>query len=180
VIGDAAVGNELPGRAYPPLPRPEPHWPALATVVVAIALQLLLPRRLTAGPSWLLPVLEALLLVGLIVMGPRRLVGEHKRRRQLALSITAIVSIANVISLIMLSHLLLHRRVSSGDRLIVSGVLIWLTNVLIFGLWYWEADRGGPGRRAAGPDGPPDCRFVQMTAVRSHPANWRPMFLDYV
>ena len=101
-------------------------------------------------------------------------------RRRIALTITAVVSIANVISLVLLSHLLLHRTVSNGDRLIVSGVLIWLTNVLIFGLWYWEADRGGPGRRAAGTDGPPDFLFPQMTDDRIHHPNWRPEFVDYL
>ncbi len=179
-ISGGAVSDQLQGRTYPPPPRPEPLWPALLTVLVAIALQLLLPRRLTAGPAWLLPVLEALLLVGLIVFSPRRLEGEHALRRRLALAITATVSIANVISLVLLSHQLLHRNVSSGDRLIVSGVLIWLTNVLIFGLWYWEADRGGPGRRAAGRDAQPDFLFAQMTDDRIQPAGWRPEFVDYL
>ena len=48
-------------------------------------------------------------------------------------------------------------------------MLIWLTNFLIFGLWYWEIDRGGPGRRAAGHDGPPDFLFPQMADDRIEP-----------
>ncbi len=179
-IGGQAVSNDLPGRAYPPPARPEPRWPSQVTVLAAIALQLLLPDRLTAGPTWLLPVLEGVLLVGLTILSPRRLEGEHLLRRRIALTITAVVSIANVISLILLSHLLLHRTVSEGERLIVAGVLIWLTNVLIFGLWYWEADRGGPGRRAAGNDGPPDFLFPQMTDDRIQPEDWRPEFMDYL
>ena len=62
----------------------------------------------------------------------------------------------------------------------MAGALIWLTNVLIFGLWYWEADRGGPGQRAAGLDGPPDLLFPQMSDDRIEPEDWRPGFIDYL
>ena len=59
-------------------------------------------------------------------------------------------------------------------------MLIWLTNFLIFGLWYWEIDRGGPGQRAAGHDGAPDFLFPQMTDDRIEPRDWRPSFIDYL
>ena len=72
---------------------------------------------------------------------------------------TAVVSLANIYSLALLCHYLLHHNVSHGRQLIVAGSLIWLTNVVIFALWYWETDRGGPGQRAAGRDGPPDFLF---------------------
>jgi uncharacterized membrane protein len=149
-------------------------------VIGAIALQLLLPPRLTAGPSWLLPVLEAMLLVTLGILTPRHLVGEHRTRRRLMLVLTGIVSLANVISLALLTHQLLHHRVVDGRRLIISGVLIWLTNVLIFSLWYWESDRGGPGLRAGGQDDEPDFLFPQMNDDRIQPAGWRPQFIDYL
>jgi uncharacterized membrane protein len=178
--GAQILASPLPGRAYPPPGKPEPVWPSLLTVVAAIALQVLLPERLTAGPSWLLPALEGLLIVGLAVLTPRRLAGEHPQRRRLALLITAIVSIANAASLALLSHELLHRNVVNGRGLIVAGVLIWLTNVLIFALWYWEVDRGGAGRRAAGHDGPPDLLFPQMNDDRIQPSDWRPQFVDYL
>jgi len=149
-------------------------------VLFAIALQLLLPKRLTAGPRWLLPALEGALLVGLAMASPRQLEGEHRTRRRLALGLTALVSAANITSLALLSHQLLHHGSPNGRQLIVSGALIWLTNVLIFGLWYWETDRGGPGRRAAGCDGPPDFLFPQMNDDRIEPADWRPQFIDYL
>ena len=59
-------------------------------------------------------------------------------------------------------------------------MLIWLTNFLIFALWYWELDRGGPGRRAAGHDAAPDFLFPQMTDDRIEPVQWRPVFIDYL
>jgi uncharacterized membrane protein len=169
-----------PGRPYPPPPASEPFWPAQATILAAIALQLLLPARLTVGPSWLVPALEGILLLGMFMATPRQLEHEHRRRRRAALSLTAFVSIANIYSLAALTHLLLHSNVSNGHELIVSGVLIWLTNFLIFALWYWETDRGGPGRRAAGHDGQPDFLFPQMTDDRIEPLFWRPKFIDYL
>jgi uncharacterized membrane protein len=172
--------NAAVGRHYPPPARPEPFWPALATVLAAIALQLLLPKRVTVRPTWLLPALEGALLFGLAVSTPKVLEREHRARRRLALSLTAFVSAANVTSLVLLTHELLNHNLHSGRRLITAGVLIWLTNVLIFGLWYWETDRGGPGKRAAGHDGPPDFLFVQMNDDRILPADWRPQFVDYL
>ena len=168
------------GRPYPPPPAPESRWPAQLTVLAAIGLQLALPDRLTVGPSWVLPTLEALLLVGLFVITPHRLEEEHPTRRRVALALTAVVSAANVYSLAALTHYLLHHHVIEGHLLIGSGVLIWLTNFLIFALWYWELDRGGPGVRAAGNDGPPDFLFPQMSDDRVEPLNWRPRFVDYL
>src|SRR5262249_8421885 len=170
----------LPGRPYPPPPAPEPLWPAQATVLGAIALQLLLPDRLTVGPSWLIPALEGALFVGLSRTSPRRLEHEHPRRRWLAIGLVAFVGAANVYSLGALAHYLLHHHVAEGRGLIVSGSLIWLTNFLIFALWYWEMARGGPGRRAAGRDGAPDFLFPQMTDDRIQPDGWRPGFVDYL
>lgn len=167
-------------RPYPPPPSPEPFWPAQATVLAAIGLQVALPERLTAGPTWLIPTLEGALLIGMFFATPRQLEREHPVRRRAALFLTALVSGANVYSLYALSHLLLRGKVSSGHELIVSGMLIWLTNFLIFGLWYWEMDRGGPGRRAAGHDDAPDFLFPQMSDDRIEPRDWRPRFVDYL
>ena len=149
-------------------------------MLATIVLQLSLPQRLTAGPTWLVPSVETVLLVGLSVATPRKLVHEHTRRRRAALSITALLSAANVFSLVELSHYLLHHDVTKGRELIGAGVLIWLTNFMVFSLWYWELDRGGPGVRAAGHDGPPDFLFPQMSDDRIEPLEWRPRFIDYM
>jgi uncharacterized membrane protein len=171
------------GRPYPPPPEPEPFWPAQLTVLAAIGLQVALPERLTVGPTWLVPTLEGVLLIGLFFATPKQLEGEHPRRRRVALVLTALVSAANVYSLAALTHFLLHHTSTikgEGRDLIISGMLIWLTNFLIFALWYWEMDRGGPGKRAAGHDGPPDLLFPQMTDDRIEPRDWRPKFIDYL
>jgi uncharacterized membrane protein len=167
-------------RPYPPPAASEPFWPAQLTVLTAIALQLLLPARLHVGPTWLVPALEGGLLLGMFMATPRELEHEHPLRRGTALGLTAFVSAANIFSLGALTHYLLHHSVENGRELIISGVLIWLTNFLIFGLWYWEIDRGGPGKRAAGHDEAPDFLFPQMTDDRIEPIAWRPMFFDYL
>jgi uncharacterized membrane protein len=169
-----------PGRRYPPPGVPEPFWPVEATILAAILLQLTLPERLTVGPAWLVPGLEGILLVGMLFATPRMLEFEHPRRRLVVLSMTGFVSAANIYSLAVLSKFLLHHVVKSGDELIIAGVVIWLTNFLIFGLWYWELDRGGPGKRAAGHDEAPDLLFPQMSDDHIEPLDWRPKFIDYL
>jgi uncharacterized membrane protein len=149
-------------------------------VVAAIGLQLSLPDRLSPGTRFVLPALEVVLLVGLLTATPRKLEGHHTVRRRVAIGLVALVSLANVVSLSLLIHLLLHHRPVGGRALIIAGMLIWLTNFMIFGLWYWEIDRGGPGHRAAGEDGPPDFLFPQMTDDSVQPPQWRPVFLDYL
>jgi uncharacterized membrane protein len=147
---------------------------------LVIGLQLALPEGVTAGPRWLLPALEVVLLGGLWLGTPTELRLQHKGRRRLALALTIVVSAANIANLVLLSHELLHRSLSNGRGLIVGGTFIWLTNVMVFALWYWETDRGGPAIRAAGEDRAPDFLFVQMNDDRIQPADWRPQFIDYL
>jgi uncharacterized membrane protein len=169
-----------PGRPYPPPPESEPFWPAQLTVLAAIGMQLALPERLTAGPSWLVASMEGVLLLGMFIFTPNVVEDEHLWRRRVALTLTALVTAANVYSLAALAHFLLHHSVSDGRRLIVSGMLIWLTNLLICALWYWEMDRGGPGKRAVGRDEAPDFLFPQMSDDQIEPRDWRPKFIDYL
>jgi uncharacterized membrane protein len=176
----APAGLGSAGRSYPPPPDSEAFWPAQLTVLAAIVVQVLLPERLAAGPAWLVPSFEGALLIGMFVVTPNVIEEEHPRRRRIALSLTAFVSLANIFSLGELMHLLLNHKVSDGRGLIFAGVLIWITNLLIFALWYWEMDRGGPGKRAMGADGPPDFLFPQMSDDRIEPRGWRPKFIDYL
>jgi uncharacterized membrane protein len=162
---------------YPPPPRDEPFWPARLTILVAIGLQFPLPDRVTAGPAWLLPALEIALCVGLAIATP----GSFQQLpREAALALTGLVSAANATSLGLLIHALLYHQESNGRGLVVAGGLIWLTNILIFAMWYWELDRGGPARRAAGRDRAPDFLFPQLNDDAIQPRNWRPRFLDYL
>jgi uncharacterized membrane protein len=167
-------------RPYPPPAEPEPFWPAQAAILGAIALQVALPDRLAVGPRWLVPSLEGVLLIGLFFATPNVLEYEHPRRRRAAIGLIAFVTAANIYSLGALTHYLLHHNVNKGSELIKAGTLIWLTNFVIFGLWYWEMDRGGPGKRASGNDLAPDFLFPQMSDDTIEPRDWRPKFIDYL
>jgi hypothetical protein len=107
--------------------------------VVAIGLQVALPDRLFVFSRWILPPLEMAMLLALLFGAPLRLQGPHSRRHRLMLTTTILASAGNGIALIELCHLLLSQHVVKPHQLIIAGTLIWLTNVLIFSLWYWDA-----------------------------------------
>jgi hypothetical protein len=156
----------------------DPYLTPQLVVAAAIVLDLALPEKITIGPSWLLPAFEGLLLVGLSMVSGRPNVRHSPVRRKFALGLIGLVSTVNTVSLILLCHYLLRGRSESGRDLILAGVVLWVTNVLLFGLWFWELDRGGPLVRQSDP-GPPDFLFPQMT----EPAlaeGWSPNMIDYL
>jgi hypothetical protein len=159
-----------------------PYIGAELLVLAAILLDLGLPERLTLGPTWLLPSVEALLLVGLVVASREHEFTPSIRRRQLALGMIGLVSAVNVWSLGLLVHELLQGRIeaSLGHALILAGVVLWGTNVMLFGLWYWELDRGGPAERAHRTGSAPDFMFPQMTNPELASEGWTPGLLDYL
>jgi uncharacterized membrane protein len=159
--------------------RTEPFWQAQAALVGAVTLYLTLPSKLIFGPGWLMPAVELLLIMGLWLDRPRVDRVGAKRERTIVLVLLAMVTITNVGSLELLVHYLLHGGKAGGRPLILSSIVIWLTNVALFALWFWQLDRGGPDRRARGEDGDPDFLFVQMTEP-SLAKDWSPSFLDYL
>ena len=95
------------------------------------------------------------------------------------LVLLGMVAIANFVSLELLVHYLLHGGKAGGRPLILAAVVIWLTNLAVFALWFWQLDAGGPDKRARGSDDQPDFLFPQMTEPRFGD-DWRPSFLDYL
>ncbi len=162
------------------LERGDPFWPAQLAVAAAIALNLGLADRVSVGPTWLLPSVEGLLLVALVVIAPARATSHTGRRRRFALFVIGFVSLTNVVSLGQLVHYLVNGGKAGGHALIVSGVVLWATNVLLFAVWYWEMDRGGPVARFLDPKALPDFQFPQMENRELAPPGWRPGFLDYL
>jgi hypothetical protein len=96
------------------------------------------------------------------------------------MGLIALVSADNIFSLVGLSNHLINGGLHNGRLLIASGAVLWLTNVLLFGLWYWELDRGGPAAREGAIDRIPDFLYPQMTEERWAPIDWRPSLLDYL
>jgi hypothetical protein len=158
-----------------------PFWGPQAIVAAALLLDLALPAKLTIGPSWLLPSVEGLLLLGFVISSPHPRLHLSPLRRHVAIFLIALVSAVNMFSLALLCHYLLHGHTENGRRLIFSGIVLWGTNVLLFALWYFELDRGGPIARAMREDRYPDFLFVQMTdAERYAPEGWKPRLVDYL
>ena len=157
-----------------------PFLPGQATVLAAVLLDLGLSEKLTLGPRWLLPGFEGILVIGLMIATPRPGFKHSSLRRQFALFLIGLVSAVNLFSLILLVHYLLHGGTADGRTLIGSGAVLWGTNVLLFGLWYWELARGGPLRRMLVADARPDFLFPQMTEKKIAPKGWIPGLIDYL
>ena len=158
----------------------EPRWPASLALIAALVLYLTLPERLTIGPGWIIPALEAALLIALMVTAPYRHPEEVRLVRFSSLLLIGLINLANVTSLALLVHVVLSGQPASGRQLIFSGLQIWLTLVLVFALWYWELDRGGPALRGHDGERDPDFLFPQMATPELKQPSWMPRFLDYL
>jgi hypothetical protein len=161
------------------------HDPFLGPQLVvlgALLLDLSLPGKLTLGPYWLLPAVEGALLLGLSLSAPHPGARRSPLRRQVAMVLIGLVSAVNALSLVLLVHFLLHHgtKPEQGRPLILAGIVLWVTNVLLFGLWYWWLDRGGPIERALNADARPDFLFPQMSETKYAPPNWTPGLVDYL
>ena len=157
----------------------EAHWPASLALLLCAGLFVLLPNRLSVGPKWLLPILVILPLIPLSARRHRH-PNDAPWVRNLCVSLIALVTVANMISVGLLVVRLLNAHVSQGRQLIFSAVSIWLTNVIVFGLWLWEMDRGGPHMRAGSDTLMPDIQFPQMENPSLAPSDWHPRFHDYL
>ncbi len=155
----------------------EPFWQAQAALIGALILYLTLPNKFVVGPKWLMPGFELLLIGGLWLDRPRRDRAEAQRERRVVLVLLALVALANFVSLELLVHYLLKGGKAGGHPLLLSSIVIWLTNVSVFALWYWQLDRGGPDRRARGQSAAPDFQFTQDAEPGS---GWMPTFVDYL
>jgi hypothetical protein len=158
----------------------EPFWEAQLAVLVTIASYVALPARLTVGPRWLVPSLEGVLLFGLVISTPYLHHTQAPARRRITIGLIAVVSAANFTAEGLLLHYLLKGGGKGGRTLVFSAAQIWITNVAVFGLWFWEVDRGGPHRRTALEPRAPDFLFPQMDAQQRSLRDWRPAFLDYL
>ena len=162
--------------------KPEPRWQALLAILAVGAIYLALPRDLTVVPPWALPTLIVGLLIPTVVShrtGPRAL------NRILGIIINGITTIALITSVALLIRALPSHK-EAPLQLLLSGGLLWLTNVIVFALWYWRLDGGGPTERHEHKRfGSCSFLFPQMQVPRDERAQfecrqWRPVFVDYL
>jgi len=136
---------------------------------------------LTHDPKFDVPLLEIALLAVLTAINPVRLSRRTRIGRYLTMALAALITLDNVVSAFVLDRgILTGHAGNDAVRLLSAGAAIYLTNIIVFGIWYWELDRGGPFNRAAGTDPHPDFLFPQMASPELGPEHWEPRFLDYL
>lgn len=162
---------------------PESRLPVLTALIVAITLQLLISKAYTLVPRWPLITAEVLLLAVLVVLNPIRLTRSTLLGKYATWVLLGAITVDNTLSAIVLNASIISGDVSNDAALLLgSGAAIFVTNIIAFGIWYWELDRGGPFARREGTRPYPDFLFPQMdpdTAKLAKPG-WRPTFVDYL
>lgn len=150
-------------------------WHAEATLFVAIILQLTISKHLQIGPRYMVATLLALLVIAVAFTAPRRHVGKSSTHITIATLLIGLVSLANAGELALLTKALIHGGISLPGKSLLAGALaIFLTNIIVFALWYWELDSPGlTGRRTRSND---DFQFPQQEKIN----NWEPSFFDYL
>jgi uncharacterized membrane protein len=180
----ATVGHVpgIPPPAWLRSTRGEHRWPITISVIAAIVLQMLLPPQfIEPFPRYLIPSLEGALLIGLVLADPVRVERGGTAIRIATITQIVLITIANTASAVLLIRAILDGKTGAAAvPLFASGASIWVTNVIAFGLWYWEFDRGGPVQRNEGTKRHPDLMFPQMASPELAPADWEPQFVDYL
>ena len=174
------------------------RWLARGAVFLIVALQIGFVNDLSVGPTWLAPAIELALLAPLsagTIWTQRavrkaetpsewRLVRSRRRLvRTLAITLTAFITLINFVALLLLIQAILSGHAGTGRALLIDAINIWTTNVVIFALWYWFLDRGGPSSRGLVPDHKRDFLFTQQQQGAGNPkgfSEWLPGFVDYL
>lgn len=155
---------------------------ALAALAAA-GLRAGLPSQLRAGDArWLFAVVVAALLTVLVIGDPGRIDRDSASLRLLTGGLIGLITAVNAIAAVRLVAGIVEAAKFSTDAniLLGSGGAIWLSNVIMFGLWYWELDRGGAAARLRGAGRPPAFIFPEMVNDRYVPPGWYPKFVDYL
>jgi uncharacterized membrane protein len=161
-----------------------PVFPA-AALIASAGLYADLPTRFISGPGsgsfavirWIVPALTLLVVASLGVMPVR---GTFTRRR-LVIGTIAIVSAANIASIVLLIHFLINgAATANAHELLLAAVHMWVVNVLLFALWFWQFDGGGPRERPSCPPAARDFLFPQQMESVFADSGWSPLFLDYL
>ncbi len=152
-------------------------------VLAAGGLRAVLPPELRSGDArWAFVVVVFALLVILIGFDPGRIDRDSRWLRALTGALIGLISVVNASAAVRLVTGIIDDAKFSNDAniLLASGGAIWLANVLAFGLWYWDLDRGGAAARARGPGHQPAFVFPEMTHAQYVGADWYPKFMDYL
>jgi hypothetical protein len=160
---------------------PEDRWPVLIAILSVIVIQHAIPLQYTVLPRWPLIGMELMLLAVMLVVNPVRISRPTTVGRWASLILTAAITVDNTASAVVLAKRILSGEVSNNAAVLLGGgAAIFVTNVIAFGIWFWELDRGGPFARRTGEKPYPDFLFPQMTDPSKAKPDWRPTFVDYL
>ena len=154
-------------------------WHAQAVLLIAILLQLSVTGALRVGPKYFVAVLELLLVIVIGFTAPRRHTRTGGSHKTLSVILIGLISIANAAQLFLLTKALIHGATLPGKALLSGALAIFLTNIIVFGLWYWELDSPGLSGRH-GQNVPPHFDFPQHESMHESIRNWEPSFFDYL
>jgi len=163
--------------------RGEHWWPVALAIVVATALHVALPAKYRVNPPWIAPAVLLGLLAALIIGDPGRIDRQKPWLRILTGIMIGALTLANLAAAGRLVHDILTNNklyATNATGLLATGGVIWATNVIAFGLWYWDLDRGGAAARAHHPQANPAFIFPEMLHTGYVPATWVPQFVDYL
>jgi hypothetical protein len=172
--------------------RGEVRLPSACVVVAAIALYALLPEQLILGPRLVIPALEAALLVALVCVNPYRMTRDNPWARAAALTLVGLIAATNTVALVLLLRQLVTTDGSQATQLLMAAGQVWLTNVIVYGLAFWELDRGGPVARTRlpryelpqadfrFPQDEDDDAVIEVKMGSSKIGDWVPAVVDYL
>jgi hypothetical protein len=167
----------------PATERGEHWWPIATAIIVVAGLHVALPARYRVQPAWLVPVVLLALLAVLIIGDPGRIDRQKTWLRIVTSAVIALITLANLLAAVRLVvEILTNNKLFANHPggLLAAGAVIWATNVIAFGLWYWDLDRGGAAARAHHPYRNPAFVFPEMQNSDYVPATWVPRFVDYL
>ncbi len=171
------------GEVAPVAERGEHWWPVATAIIAVIGLHVALPARYRVQPAWVVPVVLLTLLVVMIAGDPGRIDRQRTWLRIVTGIVIAFITLTNLFAAGRLVAEILTNNKLFADHpggLLAAGGMVWATNVIAFGLWYWDLDRGGAAARAHHPDRNPAFIFPEMQHKEYAPANWVPQFIDYL
>jgi heme/copper-type cytochrome/quinol oxidase subunit 4 len=127
--------------------RAEHRWPAVVALLVAVVLYALLPSSFLPWLRYTAVAIAALMFIPLIAVNPLRFQRQTKWSRRLSVGQVLFLAAANQVALVQLVYALVHAGKDDGPSLLLAAAQVWITNVIVFALIYWEMDRGGPVTR---------------------------------
>ena len=159
----------------------EPRWPMATAVVAATALYVGMPHRGRVPGWWIGPVLQLGLLGILIAQDRGRIDRRSASLHRMMVALLVVMTAGTVLSVVVLAYdILVALKGVTATVLLGRGAAIWVENVIVFSLWYWQFDRGGPAERAADMPVPPSFAFPENATPELAPAGWRPTYPDYL